>query len=120
MRAICHVLRNRVMEGWHENWLQAVEMAAGPAWRLETAMNELNLADRRLGTLARDIDGIFYGQAGDEIARMAGRQDDKRGPLLYWQFIDRPLSQHFLENIVRKPEEHRQRGQVGNTMYLYE
>jgi hypothetical protein len=26
----------------------------------------------------------------------------------------------FEQNIVRKPEEHRQRAQVGNNMYLYE
>lgn len=122
MRAICHVIRNRVQAQWYEDYLAAVE----GSWirrRTEDAAEKqapLQLSDRRLATLAKEIEGIVYGQADDEIAKLCGRQDEKNGPLLYWCWIDRPATPWFEQNIVRKPEEHRQRAQVGNNMYLYE
>jgi hypothetical protein len=122
MRAVCQVLRNRVQADWHSDYMQTME-----AW--ESGEGQANppqqraalmLSDRRLAMLAREIDEIFYGQAGDEVAQCCGRQDKERGPLLYWAFVDRKVLPAFVENVVRRPNEHRQRYQVGNTMYLYE
>jgi hypothetical protein len=121
MKAVCHVIRNQVAAGWYEDYLAAVE----GTWRRKryTELGEtqppLDSKDRRLGMLARDVDDIFYGGASDDIARLCGRQDKEHGPLLYWCFVDRPVTAWFTENVVRKPEEHFQRGIVG-FMYLYE
>lgn len=121
LRALCHVVRNRVQAGWTESFLESTLMAetmarqdAGTPWR------NLSVSDRRLSLLARDVDEIYLGQAGDEIAQICGRIDKQRGPVLYWAFIDRPINDWFRDNIVRKPDEHKQRAQVGHSMYLYE
>ena len=115
MRAVCHVIRNRVQAQWHEDYLAAVEAADQPR-----NVTTLRLNDRKLGMLAKEIDAIFYGSDDGEIARLCGRQDKERGPLLYWYFIDRTVTDWFRRNIIAKPQEHRQRAQVGNNMYLYE
>lgn len=119
MKAVCHVVRNRVQAPWHADWLEALEHHA-PVAAHEPDRFPLTLNDRRLGQLARDVDEIFYGGAADDIARMCGRQDKDRGPLLYWCFIDRPLAPWFSQNVIGKPGEHKQRAQVGNSMYLFE
>lgn len=118
MRAIVHILRNRVQGGWYENYLQAVEDAVHQAAN-EPRATALRLEDRRLQILCREIDDVLYGHADDEISRMCARQDKVHGPLLYWSFLDRAMRISFKETIVRKPEEHFQRGVLG-MMYLYE
>jgi hypothetical protein len=115
MRAVCHVIRNRVTAQWHEDYLAAVEEADQPR-----SVTKLRLNDRRLAMLTREVDAIFYGSDDSEIARLCGRQGKDHGPLLYWTFIDRPISKWFVANVVNKPQEHRQRAKVGNNMYLYE
>ena len=120
MRAICHIIRNRVQAGWCEGYLDAVEMDYTVNADPQGMKGVLSLKDRNLAQLAKEIDEIFYGQDESETARICGRQDKERGPVLYWCFIDRPVTDWFKENIVRRPEEHRQRAQIGNMMYLYE
>jgi hypothetical protein len=122
MRAICRVIRNRVQAQWYEDYLAAVEGSWTRRRMEELAEKQppLQLSDRRLATLTKEIEGIVYGQTDDEIAKLCARQDKEHGPLLYWCWIDRPMTPWFEQNIVRKPEEHRQRAQVGNNMYLYE
>ena len=119
MRAICHVIRNRVQAQWCEDYLEAIN----GDWEISNISYgnfPVRLKDRNLALLTKEIEGIVYGQTDDEIAKLCGRQDKEHGPLLYWSFIDRPMTEWFVQNIVRKPEEHRQRAQVGNNMYLYE
>lgn len=120
MRAICHVIRNQVQAQWHEDYLAATELHQENAANLPI-ITALMLKDRRLAMLAKEVDEIFYGDGGGgEIARMCARQDKTHGPLLYWCFIDRTIRDWFRINIVGRPQEHRQRAQVGNNMYLYE
>ena len=77
MRAICHVIRNRVQAQWYEDFLAAVEGSWTRRRTEDLAEKQppLQLNDRRLGTLTREIDGIIYGQTDDEIAKLCGRQD---------------------------------------------
>jgi hypothetical protein len=119
MMAVCHVIRNRMAAGWADNCLEVIADAELSRGNAEGAGRRMEVKDRALGMLARDIDEIFYGHADDEVARICGRQDKERGPLLYWYFIDRPVTEWFVTNIIRKPEEHRHRGILG-LMYLYE
>ncbi len=120
MRAICHVARNRVQAGWGD-WFELIENAGEFAGNAPGTMAaaKLDINDRRLQQLTREIDGIFYGDQEDDVSRMCARQDKERGPLLYWVFVDRPVRPWFSETIACQPEEHRQRGILG-FMYLYE
>jgi hypothetical protein len=121
MKAVCHCIRNRVMAGWSEgNWLAVIEDATEEIARgMNLTPARLSVNDRRIQALARDVDEIYYGQAADDIAKMCARQDKDHGPLLYWHWIDRPVSPWMEQEIIRKPCEHAQRGIVG-FLYLYE
>jgi hypothetical protein len=119
MRAICHVLKNRAQAGWADNYLQLIEIAWMTEGNEPGSDRTLDLNDRCLQQIAKDVDEIYFGNADDEISRICGRQDKSKGPLLYWVFVDRPTSSWFRENIASKPKEHYQRGILG-FMYLYE
>ena len=120
MRTVAHVMVQRVAAGWAENLLDTIESAEAAAAHLGAGYTRLGLNDRRVQMLAREVDEIVYGQSGSEIGRLCGRQDKECGPILYWAFLGRPMREWFKENVVRRPQEHRQRAQVGSTMYLYE
>jgi hypothetical protein len=121
MRAVCHVIRNRVRAGWGDaNWFTVIEQHPRVAGNGCGVPGELDINDRRLAMLARDIDEIFYGEAMDEIGQLCAPPDKSSPVLLYWAFIDRPVAHWFLQNIIRQPEHHKQRAQVGNNLYLYE
>lgn len=123
MKAVCHIMRNRVVAGWEDgNWLAVlgnvnVSMAAYEKSDLLIAMR---LKERMLQQLAQAVDDIYFGQADDDVARVCAAQGKERGPILYWAFIDRAQVPWFTQTIVRRPQDHMQRGQVGNNMYLYE
>lgn len=121
MKAVCHVVRNRVKAGWGDaNWFTVIENAHAAAGNEARARVVLDVNDRRLAMLARDVDEIFYGDAQDEMGQLCAKIDKDRGPLLYWVFIDRPVLDWFRDNIVRLSGTHKQRAQVGNNLYLYE
>ena len=121
MRAVCHLIGNRVRAGWGDaNWLTVIENASSVAGNQSRYADPLDVMDRKLQTLCREIDDIFYGEGADEMGQLCAAIDKDHPPLLYWTFIDRPMRPWFEENIVRQPESHRQRAQVGNNMYLYE
>lgn len=124
MKAVCYVLRNRVKAGWgHSSWLSVLAHAGAVAGNEEldaaTADDVIrdNTSDRLLQLLLRDIDDIYLGQdlfvdtvrgivCGDEPGRAA----------LYYNFVDRPARLWFIENIIRRPQEHPQVGNVGPMM----
>lgn len=119
MRAICHVVRNRVQAGWAESFLEVLNLAPDSNANEGCELTALSPNDRRLQMLARDVDEIYYGQADDEVARMCGRIDKEHGPLLYWAFVDKPIRPWFRDTIARNPTAHPQRGILG-FLYLYE
>jgi hypothetical protein len=120
MKAIAYVIRNRVRAGWAENWLAAMEQAEVNRAN-DLVRYPLNINSRAFQMFTRDIDEIFYGsnQDNDEIAAVCCGATKEEAPLMYWCYIGRPISQWFTENILRKPEEHRQRANF-NLLYLYE
>jgi hypothetical protein len=119
MRAICHIFKNRAQAGWADNYLQLIEQQREFEGNEPGGEGQLDLNDRRLQQIAKDVDDIYFGQADDEISRICARQDKTKGPLLYWVFADRPPTRWFQQNIIAKPREHYQRGIIG-LMYLYE
>lgn len=123
MKAVCCILRNRVKAGWHDDFLTAVEEAAAKGGNAQTQEPvKLNVNDRRLALLARDIEDLIFG-SGNEIEAVCDEVKKEhgmaQGPILHWAFIDRPLSPWFEKTIAGDPANHRQRGQIG-FMYLYE
>lgn len=120
MKAVCMIIRNRVRAGWSDgNWLTVMEEHANIAGN-DRPETRLRLEDRRLQALARDIDGIFYGQdQDDDVAKACARQDKDRGPIFYWCFIQRPIRGWFATRIIGDKENHRNRGQI-SFMMLYE
>lgn len=102
MKAVCFIIRNRVKAGWHDgNWLTCIEHAAEVAGNLPPETPRLlNLNERSLQMLTRDVDGIFHGTAMDELANGFGDPGMKGSrPALYYQFMNRPASPWFEERI---------------------
>lgn len=124
MRGIALAVRNRVRAGMQGgNWLDVIENSgdySGNDPYRDVDPHRLSVNDRALQMFARDIDSIFYGESRDELVEIfEGREmDGKRGdPILYWQFINRPLRQWFVENIVRDNKNHARRTQIGNVVF---
>lgn len=114
MKAVCHIIRNRTRAGWHDsNWLTVMEQSHDVAGNAPLADVRLDLNDRRLILMARDVDDIFYGNADDEVAKACGAHGKQAPPLLYWYFMNRPPCEWFLATIIRDPANHRQRAQFG-------
>jgi len=141
MRAVCFVLRNRVKSSWSGgSWLAVMEQA-----HLTAATNDLGCAvlstgsglngagaasDRLLQLMVKDVDDIYLSQESyDDPVRMVtegARPGISSGivakkdwhPALYYSFVDQAsrMRPWFVENIIRRPEEHGQMGQIGKMM----
>jgi hypothetical protein len=119
MKAICYVIRNRVRAGWGDgNWLTVIEDHASMAAN-ERLEDRIRIEDRRLQALARDIDQIFFGTEDDEISKVCARQDKERGPIMHWNFIQRPIRKWFEETICHDSANHPSRAQIA-MMMLYQ
>jgi hypothetical protein len=126
MRAVCFVLRNRVKSAWGESsWLAVMESAAAVAAHELAPDQEPSNNDRLLQLMVRDVDDIYMGQEhfDDRVAQVVcdhnpgGRMGQANWkPALYYSFIDRPFRPWFVENIIQKPAEHAQTGQIGKMM----
>jgi hypothetical protein len=131
MKAICFVLRSRVKAGWGDGtWLSvmksAAEVAGSNAWLLnqpgqaaEAYSKEFMAADDRLlQILIRDIDDIYLGQDrfDDSTRQVCCGDNPPKTSALYYSLVDRPTRDWFVENIVRKPEEHPHIANVGPVM----
>ena len=138
LRAVCFILRNRVKKGWGGgSWLGVIAadhlVNAYAAPDLEVAEGNATATDRLLQLIVRDVDDIYLGQESyDDRVRqvvcsldasaqaglgMASTKKDWK-PALYYGFVDRPPRPWFVENIIRRPEEHAQVTTIG-TMLLY-
>jgi hypothetical protein len=136
MRAVCYVLRNRVKSAWGDgSWLAVMEAA-----HLTAATNDRGAelstgnglpgnsglsSDRLLQSIVRDVDDIYLMQESFDdavaqvtVARKSGISGDTWKPALYYSFVDRPVRPWFVENIIRRADEHPQIGQIG-AMMLY-
>jgi hypothetical protein len=137
MRAMCFILRNRLQSGWGGgSWLLVLEAAGEVAAQEEgvgdqgtglTPSPQPLASDRLLQLIVRDVDDIYLGQEPwdnavrqvvcGEGARSSFKKDWK--PVLYYSFVDRAPRSWFVENIIHRPQEHPQVGQIGGKMMLY-
>jgi hypothetical protein len=113
MKAVCYCMANRVRAGWHGGgWLDAIEAAPETAAH-EPLVPSLSYRITALLGLLREVDDVFYASSEDETRKVVGK-------CLYWQNILRKdIRPWFVENIVRNPEDHPRRAQVG-MIVLYE
>jgi hypothetical protein len=123
MKAVCYVLRNRVKAGWADSsWLGVLENAPQVMGNLAVVNDggpALVSHDRLLQLLVRDIDDIYLAQDwGDDPVRrvVCGDEPKDARAALYYSFVDRQPRPWFVENIVQKPVDHPQLGNVGPIM----
>ena len=109
MRAVCHVVRNRVLAGWGNGSYLAVitnhEEFDGNEGS-ETWTPKLDIQDRMLQMIVRDIDDVYFGTGEDQVRRVV---DDA----LYYQFVDKPLRSWFCDNILMQSKDHPRIAGVG-------
>lgn len=111
MKGICYVLRNRIKSGWYDgSWIMAVERSFEVAGHELQERPKLDINNRLFQLLVRDIDDVFYSSGEDETAAVVG-------DCLYYHFIDRPVRQWFVENIIRDPQNHPRRAHIGSIAF---
>ena len=107
MKALCYIVRNRTMAGWGDGtWLSILKVHSEIEGNVTPTTTELEVQDRLLQMIIRDIDDIYLGLSEDDTKRVV--QD-----ALYFHFIDHPATPWFVEKIVREPKEHPRIAQVG-------
>lgn len=111
MKAVCYVMANRVVP-WHGgDWLAAIAEAdrtSAHSWHGA----ELSVRNALLLGLLRDIDDVFFGSSEEDTRKTVGK-------CLYWSILGYEVRPWFRDNIVRMPDDHPRRAQVGTVM-LYE
>lgn len=111
IKAICYVFRNRVGAGWGDGSFVSVIAGRGLCEGNEGNSRhvELDLGDRLLHMIVRDIDDIYLGTADEPVRKVVA-------DCLYYQFIDQPLRGWFTEHILHDPQNHPHTGNVGPLM----
>lgn len=115
MLAVAFVVRNRVKAGWHGgDWLAVIadhaihrgEQATGnrqQATAEKTQKNYPDFHDEVIRDLLGWMDAVFDG----------AREDLWTEGALYYSQLELPQRKWFVDNIVRKPEEHPRVATVG-------
>jgi len=112
MRAVAYIVRNRVLNGWHDgNWLQAIQLHREVSGNEPTEPPLFDVYSQVFQLFLRQIDDIYFGQ-GDETRHVVDKA-------LYWQFIDKPLRPWFTDNVLHQPNAHPRRAIIGS-MYLFD
>jgi hypothetical protein len=125
MKAIAYCVRNRVKAGWHDGqWLTVIEHSEESAGNLFVTRVMLDPNNRILQRIIADIDDIYYGLANfagqnamvptaQRFAPDAGDIETAIGKSCYWCWLNRPFTTWFEKNILRFPESHPMRAQLG-------
>lgn len=124
MMAVAFAIRNRVRAGWYGgNWIDVLSNMDKTSSRLEPPTN--SIPDTRTFSMIQFmqiIDGIFSGAQDDNVTIKQGGDAQLMGlriPVaLYWGRLDQITNPWFLENIVRKPDQHARMAQVGQLFFF--
>lgn len=113
IKAVCLVLRNRRKAGWGDGtWLSLIYGHNRVAGTIIEDPPQLDLKDRLLQMMLRDIDDLYVGNSGydnEDTQNTIAVVDDA----LYYQFIDLPTTPWFAEKIVRDQANHPRIGNIG-------
>ena len=134
MKAIAYCMRNRLKQGWHDGqWLTALEHADDYRANLPASRVYLDPSSRALQRMIADVDDIYYGSRYDSAGRDQGTPkqpvaqnfatapsdiEEALGKSCYWAFTDRAFSPWFEQNILKRPEDHPMRTQMGLMMFF--
>ena len=124
MCAVAFTIRNRIRAGWYGgNWIDVLSNLDKASAKLEPPTTEI--PDTRpfaIMSFMQTIDNIFSGAQEDNITIKQGGEVQSMGikvPLaMYWGRLDQITNPWFLENIVRKPEQHQRIAQVGQLFFF--
>lgn len=121
MKLVCYCLRNRARAGWSGgHWLNVIEEARNFAPHPPLPAHALDINNRQLQILARDIDEIFYSDPHPQTAEeFPNSLSDLAGRHLYWMWLGRPVTSWFSANVLGDPKNHPQRTKLG-LMMLFE
>lgn len=124
MMAVAFAIRNRVRAGWYGgNWIEVLSNLDKSSSRLEPPTTMIpDTRPFHIMQFMQIIDNIFSGAQEDNITIMQGGEAKALGfkvPVaMYWARLDQITNPWFLENIVRKPEQHPRIAQVGQTFFF--
>lgn len=108
MLAVAFVVRNRVRASWFGgNWMEIIEGHEGVAGK-NYPRTAVNLRDIHFRMFLQQIDDLYLGLTPDKMTEGA----------LYYCELNHCDNEWFLENIVRKPEEHPRVATVGNVSFF--
>jgi hypothetical protein len=122
MRAICHVLKNRVDAGWWGgSWIDVLSHHRDYSYRVEPYPD--TLPDPRVYSfqcLLQEVNRIFNGSQPDDILVPANPSFASHvyKPALYYGRLDQITSDHFLDDISRRPDIHPRISQVGMLFFF--
>lgn len=109
MLAIGFMMRNRVHAGWlGGDWLACIAEYYINAEGEKRPSSTPNLRDPMFRELLAKIDGVYEASAADKMTQGA----------LYCADLNKISRQWFVDNIVRKPEEHKRIAQVGPVYFF--
>ena len=128
MRAICFVLRNRAIAGWHGgNWIALLNHAEDYAATLPCAITEIPDPNTfAFQQVLQDADGIYNGTTADGLTQMVGGGfvGDCRVKVpgivpvaMYYGRLNEINNDWFLEKIARDPE-HKRVAQIGTLTFF--
>ncbi len=124
MMAIAFALRNRARAGWYGgNWLEILANMDKASAKLEPPTN--SLPDTRTFSFMQFmqiIDNIFSGAMDDNITIKQDGEVKTMGikvpVVLYWAHLNEITNPWFLENIVRRPDQHQRVAQCGQLFFF--
>lgn len=121
MVAVAHTIRRRVEAGWWGgDWAQVLSHHRDYSSRVEPYTDEV--PDPRVYSfqcLLQEIPGIFAGGTKDDVTMPRESVLARPAPAaLFYAHLDRITSDHFLNNISRRPDLHPRVAQVGQLFFF--
>lgn len=128
-KAVCFSIRNRIRAGFYGgDWSQVLSNHKNWSATLEPLPATIpDPRDSAFRTFLQDVTNIFTGMSEDNITiaqdSMAnylkiGNLSAAPPPALYFCRLNEITSDHFLNEIVRKPEVHKRIATVGTLVFL--
>src|SRR5579885_3139012 len=120
-KAVAFTIRNRVRAGWMGgSWSEVLSNHQQWSATLEPLPAEVpDPREPAFRALLQDISNIFNGMLEDTITVKVGSAlAVAPPPALYFAYLDRITSPHFLENISQRFDLHKRVAQVGQLFFF--
>jgi hypothetical protein len=116
LKAVCVAMMNRLRAQWSNDLLELIEQAPQCAAHDPIDVTVTLKSPALLGLL-RDIDDLYYGSVEDDTRKIIAPPPPRK-PMLYWQnLLVKQTRPWFVENIIRRADEHPRMAQVGMIVF---